>query len=166
MPWVYSSRTYALLSFAFILDAKDCPPLKIQLSWESPGPNSLKPCWRTSQRKGQKVTADTIIGKYGDTGGRDYTAHLHIQFDADAKNPRWMYGIASTGNIMYKGTIDSTITPAKAWYLRDGQTITPTNGETYYFPAEVNIPLLPKAIDYKALYEEAQVKLDKIKAIV
>lgn len=117
-------------------------------------------------KKGQKVTADTIIGKYGNTGGQDYTAHLHIQFDTDASNPRWMYGIASTGNIMYKGTVDSTITPAKIWYLRDGQTITPTNGETYYFPSEINIPLLPKAIDYKALYDEAQAKLDKIKAIV
>lgn len=92
-----------------------------------------------SVKAGQKVTKDTLIGQYGNTGGRDYTAHLHIQFDTDANYPRYMYGIASTGNIMVKGTVDSTINPCKVWYLRNGQTITPTNGESYYNEEEIKV---------------------------
>lgn len=120
-------------------------------------------------KAGQKVTAGTLIGEYGNTGGQNYSEHLHIQFDTDISYPRYMYGIAATGNVMIKGTVDSTITPAKVWFLRDGQSITPTNGETYYFPEEIDVPVLEEEQpqkDYKTLYQVAQAKLDKIKAVL
>ena len=119
-------------------------------------------------KAGQKVTSDTLIGRYGNTGGRDYTAHLHIQFDTDTDYPRYMYGIASTGKVMVKGTVDSTINPCKVWYLREGQGITATNGETYYFPEELQVQPLPEEggdrEDYREKYLETLAKLNQEKA--
>lgn len=74
-------------------------------------------------KAGQLVTADTVIGEYGNTGGRNYSDHLHIQFDTDVNYPRYMYGIAATGNVMCKGTKNTTLNPACVYRLREGQSV-------------------------------------------
>lgn len=77
---------------------------------------------------GQKVTKDSIIGYYGNTGGTTVNGkpmgyHLHIEFDTDIKYPCHAYGISASGNVIKKGSVDSTINPSDVWYLSNNQTI-------------------------------------------
>lgn len=60
---------------------------------------------------------------YGNTGAHTTGAHLHIEFDTDYKNPHYAVGIASSGNIIKKGSVFSTINPSKVWYKGIGQTV-------------------------------------------
>ena len=72
---------------------------------------------------GQTVKQGDILGVYGNTGANTSGPHLHVEFDTDVKYPQYAVGIKSSGHVIKKGTIDSTVDPAKVWYLGQGQTI-------------------------------------------
>ncbi|WP_185235069.1 M23 family metallopeptidase [Teredinibacter franksiae] len=62
--------------------------------------------------KSQMVDKDTTIGFYGNTGGKSFGAHLHIEFDTDlicyAYSPTFRSG--TNGGIIRGGT-DSSVSP-------------------------------------------------------
>lgn len=58
----------------------------------------------------QRVTKDTVIGVYGDTGKYVDGAHLHMEFDSDTKYYNYAPGIKASGTIIKKG-IDTTFNP-------------------------------------------------------
>ena len=83
-------------------------------------------------KKGDKVTAKTVIGKYGNTGANTTGAHLHVEFDTDVNWPTLAPGVSigkgkiiNTAETYSKagGIADSTIDPAKVWNKGVGQTI-------------------------------------------
>ena len=116
---------------------------------------------------GDQVHAGDVIGHYGNTGANTTGAHLHIEFDTDTKYPCYAYGISAGGKIIKRGTVDSTVAPSKVWYCGNGQTITGSSSSKCYTAADLAVPKLPEDLtDYKALYEAAQAKLDKIRKIL
>lgn len=81
-----------------------------------------------SVKAGDKVTRDTILGQYGNTGGTTIGGqrmgyHLHIEFDRDVQWPAYAVGIKSSGKVIQRGTVDSTLSPTDCWWLGDGQSI-------------------------------------------
>lgn len=78
---------------------------------------------KISVRHGQKVQKGSVLGVYGNTGANTSGPHLHVEFDTDTKWPEYAYGIKSSGKIIKKGTVDSTVDPSKVWFLGEGQTI-------------------------------------------
>ena len=95
---------------------------------------------------GDVVKKDTVIGLYGNTGGMSTGAHLHIEFDTDVQFPTYAYGIAASGNVIKKGTVDSTINPSLVWHRDGNQSITTSqewikNG--WCFQSDIDIPALP-----------------------
>lgn len=126
---------------------------------------------------GQKVTKDTVIGYYGNTGANTTGAHLHIEFDTDINYPTLAYGVSvkSINRIIntqavYKqagGLADSTINPSQVWFVDANQSIKgATNG--WFVDSDVTAPKLPqdkptnpKAETVpKADYDALQVKYD------
>lgn len=62
--------------------------------------------------KGQEVTPETYLAKYGRTGSGIEGEHLHLQFDSDVDHPYACTGISGkTSKILKRGTVDSTIKP-------------------------------------------------------
>lgn len=85
-------------------------------------------------KAGDKVTAKTLLGYYGNTGAATSGPHLHIQFDTDAKHPLYCTGISSRGHaLLRRGSIDSTVNPVELLNIGDGQTITYTHSEWYEY---------------------------------
>ena len=68
-------------------------------------------------RAGQRVTKDTVLGLYGNTGGVTVGGapmgnHLHLQLDSDVRYPLYCYGVSGRGSRILKGgTVDSTLNP-------------------------------------------------------
>ena len=92
-------------------------------------------------KAGDKVQAGTVIGNYGNTGANSTGAHLHIEFDTDIKYPQYAFGIAGSGNVVKKGTVNSTVNPSKVWYRGNGQSIVGW-GNGWTLDTDVNIPVL------------------------
>lgn len=97
-------------------------------------------------KTGDVVSVDTIIGNYGNTGsslvlGKKMGKHLHIEFDTDIKYPQYAVGIKSSGNVIKKGTVDSTVNPSSIWFLGDDQYIQGIY-TGWYDEADINIPKL------------------------
>lgn len=103
-------------------------------------------------KKGQKVTKDTIIGYYGNTGsttvnGKPMGYHLHIEFDTDTKWPTLVYGVRVGGNILNRtedvkaagGLVDSTVDPSLLWTLDYNQSIW-GKYTGWYTDKDVNLP--------------------------
>lgn len=95
-----------------------------------------------SVKNDQKVKAGDVIGQYGATGKNVTGAHLHLTFDCDIKYPRHEMGLAASGNIIFKGIIDSTLDPSKVWYVAQGQSVTRAN-DAYSSDADIKIPTMP-----------------------
>ena len=72
---------------------------------------------KISVKVGQKVTKDTRIGYYGNTGASS-GAHLHFEIDTDIKYPNYTPQIAKSNGVLKAGT-DSTINPVKALYVKN-----------------------------------------------
>lgn len=68
-------------------------------------------------KKGQKITKDTKIGLYGDTGKYASGKHLHIEFDTDCNYPTWSPSFSKSTTIIKAGT-DSTIHPNRCLYVK------------------------------------------------
>ena len=64
----------------------------------------------------RSVRRGDVLGVYGNTGAKTSGAHLHIEFDTDITYPQYAYGIATSGTVIKKGTIDSTVDPSKVWF--------------------------------------------------
>ena len=76
-------------------------------------------------QKGQRVTADTIIGIEGMTGTTG--THLHLEFDKDTLWPFYSKQVAGSNFIKNGGyAIDSTIDPALVFWRRPGDTVKPS----------------------------------------
>lgn len=90
-------------------------------------------------KSGQKVDADTIIGRYGNTGANTTGAHLHIEFDSDIAYPQYAVGIKASGNIIKRGTVDSTVNPSAVWHKGAGQSVTGT-GDGWYSASDLAVP--------------------------
>lgn len=102
--------------------------------------------------KGQKVTKDTVIGYYGNTGstlvnGKAMGYHLHIEFDTDTNYPTLAYGYSKGGGVINRtedvkaagGLADSTVDPSLLWTLDSNQSI---YGKYvgWYEDKDVNLP--------------------------
>lgn len=114
---------------------------------------------------GQQIKRGDVLGEYGSTGANSSGPHLHIEFDTDTKYPQHAVGIASSGRIIKKGSVDSTVDPSKVWFLGEGQqlfdgwdgTTTGSGVKSGWINAhDLTVPPLPEedAADYKALYEQ------------
>lgn len=85
-------------------------------------------------KAGDRVTKDTVIGRYGNTGGTTVNggrmgSHLHLQFDVDTAHPLHCYGISGRASkILQRGTVDSTLNPFGVLTMKtsapDHQTVT------------------------------------------
>lgn len=95
-------------------------------------------------KKGDKVTTETLLGFYGDTGANVTGTHLHIQFDSDIKYPLYCTGLGIRGHsILKKGPVDSTLNPCD-WLWKDkGQTISAPESVYYSSSEFAKIPFLP-----------------------
>lgn len=95
-------------------------------------------------KKGDKVTADTLLGYYGNTGAKTSGSHLHIQFDTDTKYPLLCCGISKAGhNLLKKGKVDSTVDPAHILHIADGQKVTAPTSSWYNAKDFLNLPKIP-----------------------
>lgn len=75
-------------------------------------------------KTGDRVQAGTPIGEYGSTGAHSTGPHLHMEFDTDIRYPAYAYGMAASGNVIKRGTVDSTVNPCKVLWLGEGQSMT------------------------------------------
>lgn len=71
-----------------------------------------------SVKTGQKITKDTVLGQYGNTGAYSTGAHLHLEFDTDVKYPCYTAGIAKDGTIIKRGTATSFIDPLTVMHVK------------------------------------------------
>lgn len=102
-------------------------------------------------RAGDVVEQGDTIGKYGNTGstlvnGQRMGKHLHIEFDTDVQYPAYAVGIKSSGKIIKKGNIDSTVDPSSVWYLGAGQAIRGVY-DGWYKQEDISLPLEEKGAD-------------------
>lgn len=81
---------------------------------------------KISVKKGQRITKDTRVGYYGNTGASS-GAHLHLEVDTDILYPCHTPQISKNSGVLKRGT-DSTIDPIKCLYIKtsspDCQSIT------------------------------------------
>lgn len=85
-----------------------------------------------SVKAGQKVTKDSKLGNYGNTGA-SAGDHLHLEIDEDTKYYQYTPQISRDNGVLKKGT-DSTINPTKCLYVKtsapDYQSIIGANYNT------------------------------------
>ena len=116
-----------------------------------------------SVKAGEKVKAGDKIGIEGNTMTGDY--HLHIEFDTDTKWPAYSPQVKGS-NIIKKGS-DSTVNPSYIFYVSDSQAIVkPTYNPAWLNAEDFAIPKLEKEPDYKALCEELQNRINKMKNFI
>ena len=106
-----------------------------------------------------------VIAQYGNTGANTSGPHLHIELDTDIKYPALAPGVSVTTNnriINTKaeyaragGLSDSTINPAKVWFVGEGQGLAGAVG-SWCTQSDLEVPELPAKApepDYKARYD-------------
>lgn len=71
----------------------------------------------------EKISQGQPIATYGNTGRYSIGAHLHIEFDTDAKHPQYAVGLLSSGRVILKGSVDSTLSANKVLFLTQAQKI-------------------------------------------
>lgn len=65
---------------------------------------------------GQKITKDTKLGLYGNTGSSS-GAHLHVEVDTDVKYPNYTPQ-TSKSNAVLKSGVDSTLNPVDVFWAK------------------------------------------------
>ena len=112
-------------------------------------------------KAGDKISSKTIIGEYGNTGANTTGPHLHVEFDADWKNPQYAYGLEKSGNIIRQGTIDSTIDPCTIFWRGEGQDVTAYQSLISEGWISAESASLPRITDANASdYQQLQSRLD------
>ena len=68
---------------------------------------------------GQKVSKDTIIGLYGNTGASS-GAHLHLECDSDVDYPNYTPQVSAKANnsVLCKGTATSVLNPVNVLWVK------------------------------------------------
>lgn len=97
-------------------------------------------------KAGDIVTKDTLIGQYGNTGANGTGAHLHIEFDTDVQWPCHAVGIAASGNVIKKGSVDSSVNPSTVWFCDKNQSVTTNQSnltDGWCSQGDISIPALP-----------------------
>lgn len=83
-------------------------------------------------KKGQKITKDTRIGYYGNTGASS-GAHLHIEIDTDINYPLHTPQISKNSGILKKGT-DTVLNPVDVLWIKttspDNQSVSDSGYDT------------------------------------
>lgn len=69
--------------------------------------------------KGQKVTKDTVIGLYGNTGASS-GAHLHLEVDTDVNYPIYTPQVSAKNNndVLRKGVASTLLNPIDALWVK------------------------------------------------
>lgn len=67
-------------------------------------------------KKGDKVTKDTKLGLYGNTGASS-GAHLHFEIDSDVKYPNYTPQTSKSNEVLKRG-MDSTLNPVKVLWCK------------------------------------------------
>lgn len=127
---------------------------------------------KISVRAGQTVLRGEKLGIYGNTGANTSGPHLHLEFDSDTAYPQHAVGIRSSGKIIKKGSVDSTLDPAKVWFLGEGQQLLDGWGGSgvssgWLNPHDLTAPKLtvsPPETDWEQLYRQEKEKLAFLKA--
>ena len=102
-----------------------------------------------SVKAGQTVQRGDKLGEYGDTGAGNWGKHLHIEFDTDILYPAHAVGIAGSGKVIKRGTVDSTIDPARLFYRAKGQNIRgcpADDGRIWYDRLDLALPIIGAAV--------------------
>lgn len=123
-------------------------------------------------KAGQTVKRGDVLGVYGNTGANTSGPHLHVEFDTDVQYPQYAVGIKASGNIIKKGTKDTTADPSKVWYVGPGQALHDGWGGSgvssgWIAQNDLDVPKLPEeaaSAGYKALYETEVQKVEALKA--
>ena len=122
-------------------------------------------------KAGQTVKRGDVLGVYGNTGANTSGPHLHVEFDTDVQYPQYAVGIKASGNIIKKGTKDTTADPSKVWYVGPGQALHDGWGGSgvssgWIAQNDLDVPKLVEKTetDYKALYEAEVQKVEALKA--
>lgn len=93
-------------------------------------------------KKGQKVTKDTKVGLYGDTGVYASGKHLHHEYDSDCKYPCHSPSFAGNTSIIKAGT-DTTLNPNKVLWVKktapDYQSIVGSSSSDCYTSADIDV---------------------------
>ena len=126
-------------------------------------------------KAGDKMRRGQVIAQYGNTGANTSGPHLHIELDTDTKYPTLAPGVSVTASnriINTKaeyaragGLSDSTINPAKVWFIGDGQSIAGAAG-SWCAQSDLVVPELPAEmpeLDYKAMYEDVKACYDRLR---
>lgn len=118
-----------------------------------------------SVKPGQKISLETILGRYGATGNPKYCSgpHLHIEFDTDIQYPAYAYGVAG-GKVIKRGTVDSSLSPSQVFCLGTGQTLALNQSwvsQGWMTAAEAE---LPRTADFTA--QESVVSLAEYQAAI
>lgn len=83
-------------------------------------------------KAGDKITKDTKIGLYGNTGSSS-GAHLHIECDTDVKYPNYTPQTSKSNDVLKAG-VDSTLNPVDVLWVKtsspDNQSITNSGYDT------------------------------------
>lgn len=94
-------------------------------------------------KKGDKITKDTKLMLYGNTGKYASGAHLHISADYDIKYYQYEAGIGSNGTLIKKGTATTMFNPMDVLHCKvsspDNQSIT-RSMDSYTLVSDVSIP--------------------------
>ena len=116
-----------------------------------------------------------MIAQYGNTGANTSGPHLHIELDTDTKYPTLAPGVSVTASnriINTKaeyaragGLSDSTIDPAKVWFIGDGQRISGAAGG-WCAQSDLAVPKLlgetQEQPDYKVMYEDLKDRYERL----
>ena len=93
-----------------------------------------------SVKTGDMVTLDTPLGVEGKEGTGDY--HLHLEFDADLKYPKWTPQVSSGLSFWVRG-VDSTINPSYLLHQDDFHVLVePTYNPEWLNSEDFTIPFV------------------------
>ncbi|MGP1909887.1 M23 family metallopeptidase [Metabacillus sp. JX24] len=95
--------------------------------------------------KGTRVTKDSRLGNYGNTGKYSTGAHLHFEIDTDTVYYQYSPTLASSSNIIKAGTAGTVLSPRSVLYTKvsdpDNQSIWIV-GDGYQSSSEDDLPFI------------------------